>query len=80
MTPSSQELGSPGNPGRFSATLNLNHNPGKGASDVNLPQGFNNDVSVDCAIIGLFHIIQYRINPLPPAVSPSLERRDLAFA
>ena len=62
------------------ATLNLNHNPGKGASDVNLPQGFNNDVSVDCAIIGLFHIIQYRINPLPPAVSPSLERRDLAFA
>ncbi len=62
------------------ATLNLNHNPGKGASDVNLPQGFNNDVSVDCAIIGLFHIIQYRINPLPPAVSPLLERRDLAFA
>ncbi len=62
------------------ATLNLNHNPGKGKSGINLPGGFQNDVSVDCAIIGLFHIIQYRINPLPPAVSPSLERRDLAFA
>jgi len=61
------------------ATLNVNHNPGAGVTGLNLPQGFNNDVSVDCAIIGVFHVIQYRINPLPPAVNPSLERRDLVL-
>jgi hypothetical protein len=61
------------------ATLNLNHNPGHVATEINLPGGFQNDVSSNCAIIGLFHIIQYRINPLPPADNPSLERRDLAL-
>jgi hypothetical protein len=60
------------------ATLNLNHNP-SGASGVNVPGGFNNDVLVDCAVIGLFHVIQYRINPLPPAENPSLERRDVTL-
>lgn len=59
--------------------VNLNHNPGNGASNVNLPRGFDNDVSVDCAIIGLFHVVQYRVNPPPPAASPSLERRDIAM-
>lgn len=61
------------------ATLNLNHNPGNGSQDINPPGGFQNDVSVDCAVIGLFHIVQYRINPLPPAENPALERRDLAL-
>jgi type II secretory pathway pseudopilin PulG len=60
------------------ATLTLNHNPGAG-STVNVPGGFNNDVSVDCAVIGLFHVVQYRVNPLPPAENPALERRDIAL-
>ena len=59
------------------ATLNVNHNPGKGTTELNLPGGFHNDVSVECAVIGVFHIVQYRVNPLPPATRPSLERRDL---
>ena len=61
------------------ATLNLNHNPGKGSTGINLPGGFLNDVTVQCAVIGLFHIVQYRVNPLPPAENPALERRDLAL-
>jgi hypothetical protein len=61
------------------ATLNLNHNPGKGAEEINPPGGFQNDVANDCAVIGVFHIVQYRVNPLPPAENPALERRDLVF-
>jgi len=61
------------------ATLNLNHNPGKGSSEMNLPGGFQNDVTTECAVIGLFHIVQYRVNPLPPAENPALERRDLVL-
>jgi prepilin-type N-terminal cleavage/methylation domain-containing protein len=60
------------------ATLNLNHNPGSGGT-INVPGGFNNDVSVDCAVVGFFHVVQYRVNPLPPADNPSLERRDIAL-
>ena len=60
-------------------TLNMNHNPGKGAGELNLPGGFQNDVQNDCAVIGLFHVVQYRVNPLPPAENPALERRDLAL-
>ena len=58
---------------------NLNHNPGKKGGGVNLPKGFQADVVGECAVIGLFHIVQYRIFPLPPAENPALERRDLAL-
>ena len=58
-------------------TLNLNHNPGDGSSEINPPGGFQNDVSVDCAVVGVFHVVQYRIDPPPPTASPNLERRDL---
>jgi hypothetical protein len=61
------------------ATLNLNHNPGQGVSGLNLPGGFDNDVLVDCAVIGVFHVVQYRVNPLPPAENPALERRDVTL-
>jgi hypothetical protein len=27
----------------------------------------------------VFHVVQYRVNPLPPAENPALERRDLAL-
>jgi hypothetical protein len=43
------------------------------------PAGFDNDVSLQCAVIGLFHVVQYRVSPLPPAENPQLERRDAAL-
>ena len=60
--------------------VNLNHNPGVKGGDINVPKGFNDDVDPNCAVIGLFHIVQYRIFPLPPAENPALERRDLALS
>jgi hypothetical protein len=59
-------------------TLQLNHNPGHGTTDLNLPGGFDNQVHQDCAIIGMFHVIQYRVSPTPPTQNPILERRDLS--
>ena len=53
--------------------LMLQHNPG-GSSETNLPGGFNWEVTPDCAVIGVFMVIQYRVNPLPPARNPALER------
>jgi prepilin-type N-terminal cleavage/methylation domain-containing protein len=55
--------------------LKLTHNPGQ--SFINLPQGFNDAVEPDCAIVGFFSIVQYRVNPLPPADNPTMERRDV---
>ncbi len=40
-----------------------------------MPGGFNREIYPDCAIIGAFRVIQYRINPLPPSPNPVLERR-----
>ena len=57
--------------------LNLNHNPADIAG-LNLPGGFNREVKEDCALIGYYHVVQYRINPLPPTPNPTLERRDLS--
>ncbi len=59
--------------------LTLNHNPGQGAG-WNPPGGFNGEVDSDCAIIGAFNAIQYRVSPLPPTLDPTLERRDLTVA
>lgn len=59
-------------------TLKIVHNPGQSETELNLPGGFNRQVEPDCAVIGRFRVIQYRINPLPPAPNPTLERRDLA--
>ena len=64
--------------GKNCSSVRLNRNPGSGSAGINLPKGFNNDVNPDCAVIGVFHIVQYRINPLPPTANPMLERRDLA--
>jgi prepilin-type N-terminal cleavage/methylation domain-containing protein len=58
-------------------TLNLNHNPGKGESSFNKPGGFNGQVDRDCATLGLYRVIQYRIYPLPPTPNPQLQRRDI---
>ena len=64
-------------PPQMSGTrLHLMRNP-KGA--FNGPKGFNGEVSADCAVIGVFNVIQYRINPLPPADNPALERRNVGL-
>lgn len=58
-------------------TMTLNHNSGQDEANFNRPGGFNDELNGDCAIFGVFSMIQYRINPLPPADNPALERRDL---
>ncbi|TDI40108.1 MAG: hypothetical protein E2P02_17430 [Acidobacteria bacterium] len=45
-------------------------------SDIDGLAGTNRAVDQNCAIIGQFAVIQYRVNPLPPAQNPMLERRD----
>ena len=57
--------------------MSLNHNSGNDENDFNRPGGFNDALDADCTIFGVFSMIQYRINPLPPADNPALERRDL---
>jgi len=61
-----------------SPTLKITHNPGQSETGMNLPGGFNGEVHPDCAVIGRFKVIQYRVNPLPPSPNPTLERRDLS--
>lgn len=58
--------------------LQINHNPGRGATELNPPGGFNRQVREDCAVIGRFRVISYRVSPPPPVGNPTLERRDLS--
>lgn len=60
------------------AVLSINHNPGASGGELNPPGGFNREVREDCAVIGQFRIISYRISPAPPTENPILERRDLS--
>ena len=60
-----------------SDTLSVNHNPGSLGSDLNRPGGFNGQVREDCAVVGRFRLITYRVSPPPPVGNPTLERRDL---
>ena len=57
--------------------MRLNHNSGNSEAGFNRPGGFNGELDADCTIFGVFSMIQYRINPLPPTENPALERRDL---
>jgi type II secretory pathway pseudopilin PulG len=41
--------------------------------------GFNGEVEGDCAVFGVFRMITYRVNPLPPADGVSLERREVGI-
>ena len=63
-----------------SPVLNINHNPGSLGSDLNKPGGFNGQVNEDCAIVGHFRLISYRVSPPPPTGAPTLERRDLTVS
>jgi prepilin-type N-terminal cleavage/methylation domain-containing protein len=64
--------------GELSA-LTIRHEPAPWTPLLKLPASFNEEVHPDCAMIGRFRIVQYRIHPLPPAPHPSLERRDLSM-
>jgi type II secretory pathway pseudopilin PulG len=59
--------------------LKLQHNPGQSESGLNRPGGFNGEVEGDCAVFGVFRMITYRVNPLPPADGVSLERREVGI-
>jgi hypothetical protein len=59
-------------------TLQLNHNPGNASTNLNEPGGFNRQVQEDCAVIGRFRVISYRVSGPPPVGNPTLERRDLS--
>ncbi|HXV64389.1 MAG TPA: prepilin-type N-terminal cleavage/methylation domain-containing protein [Vicinamibacteria bacterium] len=58
-------------------TVQINHNPGNIDSELNVPGGFNHEVKEDCAVVGMFRVITYRVSPPPPVGNPTLERRDL---
>jgi type II secretory pathway pseudopilin PulG len=47
--------------------------------DLALPASYASDVHVQCALVGLFHVVQYRVHSQLPAASPRLERRDVAL-
>jgi hypothetical protein len=57
-------------------TVSLALAPTPSNADLALPAGFDSDVSVRCAVVGLFHVVQYRVSASSPA---GLERRDLAL-
>ncbi len=58
------------------ATLSVNHNPAD-VSDLNMPGGFNGEVQANCAVVGFFRVIQYRINSSSHPRNPVLERREI---
>jgi type II secretory pathway pseudopilin PulG len=77
-TPTCTGAGGAANGPSACETLNLTLGPAPSV-DLSPPTGFDTDVGLRCAVIGLFHVVQYRLNPLPPAENPQLERRDVAL-
>jgi len=77
--PACAGAGGPANGPTACETLNLTLGPAPYVTDLGPPAGFESDVSLHCAVIGLFHVVQYRVNPLPPADNPQLERRDASL-
>jgi hypothetical protein len=67
-----------GRDGGLSALL-VDHEPVRISRGWGLPDNFNEELHPDCTIIGSFHMVQYRIFPVPPATHPNLERRDLSL-
>ncbi len=65
-------------PANRCGTLSLKHSPSE--ASIQATGIFQHDVSLACAVVGRFHVAQYRVSPLPPADRPTLERRDLALS
>jgi hypothetical protein len=79
-TPTCTSPGGAANGPSACGTLDLSLGPAPLVTDLSPPTGFDTDVSLNCAVIGLFHVVQYRVNPLPPTSNPQLERRDAALS
>jgi type II secretory pathway pseudopilin PulG len=77
--PTCTGAGGPANGPSACETLSLTLGPAPSVVELDPPAGFDTDVSLQCAVIGLFHVVQYRLNPMPPADNPQLERRDVAL-
>ncbi len=77
--PACTGAGGPANGPSACENLSLSIGPAPSVTDLGPPAGFESDVSLHCAVIGLFHVVQYRVSPLPPALNPQLERRDAAL-
>ncbi len=75
-TPTCTGAGGPANGPSACETLDLTLGPAPAVTDLNLPPGFAIDASLHCAVIGLYHVVEYRVNPLAPSNNPQLERRD----
>ncbi len=75
-TPACTGAGGPANGPSACETLTMTLGPAPAVNDLILPSGFATDVSLQCAVIGLYHVVEYRVNPLPPSENPQLERRD----
>ena len=67
-----------GRNGGLSALL-VDHEPVPLSEVWQLTDNFNNELHPDCTIIGGFHLVQYRVHPMPPDPHPNLERRDLSL-
>ncbi len=61
-------------------TLRLDYAFGGPLAGVTLPRGFDNAVDLSCAVVGAFHVVQYRIDPPPDSARPALQRRDLLLS
>lgn len=57
--------------------VTLSYSVGSFPPDVQLPPAYNNVVHPNCAQIGLYRVVQYRVNPPPPATTPALQRREI---
>ena len=63
-----------------SRVLTLDYQWAETNSQLKLPSGFNTEVRLNCALVGHFNVIQYRIHAGSSAdEAPNLERRDVAL-
>ncbi len=60
------------------SALNIPHDPAELTEVLNFPAGFNDEIHPDCAVVGHYRIVQYRVGSSLSETSPSLERRDLS--
>jgi hypothetical protein len=60
-------------------SVSLTLGPASSLGELGLPAGFDADASLGCAVIGLFHVVQYRVSSAPSSTSTRLERRDAAL-
>jgi prepilin-type N-terminal cleavage/methylation domain-containing protein len=60
------------------SAVNILHRPADLTEVLSSPAGFNTEIHPDCAVIGHFHIVQYRVGSSSQASNLALERRDLS--